>query len=57
MKKLFSIISLAVAMFAINVVNAQGSIHAGYVQNNLISTYTVPVLNTPVHPPFSITGT
>ena len=46
MKKLFSIISLAIAMFAINVVNAQGSIHAGYVQNNLISTYTVPVLNT-----------
>jgi len=46
MKKILSIFTLAVALFAVNAVNAQGSFHAGYVQNNLISSYTVPVINT-----------
>jgi len=46
MKKIISIFTLAVALFAVNAVNAQGSFHAGYVQNNLISSYTVPVINT-----------
>jgi len=49
MKKIFSLFALAAALFAAGAASAQGSIHAGFVQNNLISTYTVPVVNTTIH--------
>ncbi len=48
-KKIFSILALAATLLAVDVAHAQGSIHAGYVQNNLISSYTVPVVNTTIH--------
>ncbi len=43
MKKILSIFTLAVALFAFGAANAQISVHAGYVQNNLVSTYTNPL--------------
>ncbi len=43
MKKTLSILTLAVALFAFGAANAQISVHAGYVQNNLVSTYTNPL--------------
>lgn len=46
MKKILSIFTLVAALFAYGAANAQGSIHAGYVQNNLISTTTLPVIGT-----------
>ncbi len=49
MKKILSVFTLMTALVAFNAANAQGSIHAGFVQNNLISTYTVPVVNTTVY--------
>lgn len=49
MKKKISILALAVALLAVGTTHAQVSVHAGYVQNNLISSYTVPVINTTIY--------
>src|SRR5574344_905992 len=47
MKKIYAIIAVAVSLFAANQTFAQVSVHAGYVNNHIISSRTV--INTTVH--------